>query len=150
AGTGPLLLAVASYLHKRGAIVVAVCEQASLVSLGAFALRLLEHPGKLAPAWDLRRDRTRVDSLTSTSPLAAAGTRIVASVVIASKGPQQRIACDYLACRFHLVPNTELASLLGCRLQDGFVQVDELQTTSVPNIFCPGEPTGIGGVDLAL
>src|SRR5215471_13201641 len=61
AGTGPLLLAVAAYLHKRGAIVVAVCEQASLVSLGAFALRLLEHPGKLAQAWGLRRELARVD-----------------------------------------------------------------------------------------
>jgi len=37
AGTGPLLLAVASYLKKHGAIVVAVCEQASRASLAAFA-----------------------------------------------------------------------------------------------------------------
>jgi NADPH-dependent 2,4-dienoyl-CoA reductase/sulfur reductase-like enzyme len=40
--------------------------------------------------------------------------------------------------------------LLGCRLRKGFVQVDESQRTSVPDIFCAGEPTGIGGVDLSL
>jgi hypothetical protein len=30
------------------------------------------------------------------------------------------------------------------------VEVDEWQATSVENIFCAGEPTGIGGVDCAL
>jgi NADPH-dependent 2,4-dienoyl-CoA reductase/sulfur reductase-like enzyme len=62
----------------------------------------------------------------------------------------QTIKCDYLACGFHLVPNTELASLLGCRLEDGYVLVDDLQRTSVPNALCAGEPTGIGGVELSL
>jgi NADPH-dependent 2,4-dienoyl-CoA reductase/sulfur reductase-like enzyme len=82
--------------------------------------------------------------------MAAVGNQILESVVMSVKGTQQRISCDYLACGFHLVPNTELAALVGCRLEGGFVQVDELQTTSVPNIFCAGEPAGIGGVDLAL
>ncbi|HTM39140.1 MAG TPA: FAD/NAD(P)-binding oxidoreductase [Terriglobales bacterium] len=150
AGTGPLLLAVASYLNQRGAIVVAICEQASLATLGAFGLRLFEHPGKIAQAWGLHRELARVRLLTSAWPMAAVGNQILESVVMSVKGTQQRISCDYLACGFHLVPNTELAALVGCRLEGGFVQVDELQTTSVPNIFCAGEPAGIGGVDLAL
>jgi NADPH-dependent 2,4-dienoyl-CoA reductase/sulfur reductase-like enzyme len=74
----------------------------------------------------------------------------VQSVVISRGGKHEEIACDYLACGFHLVPNTALAVLLGCRLQNGFVQVDEFQRTSQPNVFCAGEPTGIGGVDLSL
>ena len=63
---------------------------------------------------------------------------------------EKAIACDYLACGFHLVPNSELAMLLGCRVQDDLVQVDDYQQTSVPGIFCAGEPTGIGGLELSL
>jgi hypothetical protein len=33
-----------------------------------------------------------------------------------------------------VVPNVELAVLLGCRLEHDFVAVDDLQQTSVPNI----------------
>ena len=40
--------------------------------------------------------------------------------------------------------------MLGCKLRDSFVHVDDLQQTSVPGIFCAGEPTGIGGLELAL
>ena len=48
------------------------------------------------------------------------------------------------------MPNSELAELLGCRVQDDLVQVDDFQQTSVPGIFCAGEPTGIGGLELSL
>jgi NADPH-dependent 2,4-dienoyl-CoA reductase/sulfur reductase-like enzyme len=60
------------------------------------------------------------------------------------------MACDLLACGFHLVPNIELARLLGCLIVDGFVAVDEYQQTSVSDVYCAGEPTGIGGVDAAI
>jgi hypothetical protein len=39
---------------------------------------------------------------------------------------------------------------LGCELKDGFVWVDSNQATSVPNVYCAGEPTGVGGADGAL
>jgi D-hydroxyproline dehydrogenase subunit alpha len=58
--------------------------------------------------------------------------------------------CDYLACGFGLVPNLELPVLLGCEIQDGAVQVDEWQQTSVSRLFCAGETTGVGGLELAL
>jgi NADPH-dependent 2,4-dienoyl-CoA reductase/sulfur reductase-like enzyme len=35
-------------------------------------------------------------------------------------------------------------------MANGFVQVNEFQATSVPDVFCAGEPTGIGGADRAL
>ena len=60
------------------------------------------------------------------------------------------MAVDYLACGFGLVPNTEAAQLLGCRLDDGFVAVDSKQETTVAGVYCAGEPTGIGGLDKAL
>jgi hypothetical protein len=62
----------------------------------------------------------------------------------------QVIACDYLACGFHLVPNLELQLLLGCKIRGACVEVDDFQQTSVQGILCAGEPTGVGGVELAL
>jgi len=53
-------------------------------------------------------------------------------------------------CGFGLVPNVELGALLGTNVVGGAIMVDDLQQTSVPNIFCAGESTGIGGVDLCL
>jgi NADPH-dependent 2,4-dienoyl-CoA reductase/sulfur reductase-like enzyme len=58
--------------------------------------------------------------------------------------------CDYLACGFGLIPNVELGALLGCLMTDSGVQVDEYQQTSVPGVFCAGEATGIGGLELSL
>jgi NAD(P)H-nitrite reductase large subunit len=58
--------------------------------------------------------------------------------------------CDCAAIGFGLYPNSELASLLGCRMQGPFVAVDELQRSSIPDVYCAGECTGIGGVDLSL
>ena len=57
---------------------------------------------------------------------------------------------DYLACGFHLVPNVELAELLGCIVDGGSVRVDDFQQTSVSNVYCAGESTGIGGLELSL
>jgi NADPH-dependent 2,4-dienoyl-CoA reductase/sulfur reductase-like enzyme len=55
-----------------------------------------------------------------------------------------------LACGFHLVPNIELAELLGCLIVDGFVAVDDFQQTSVSAVYGAGELTSIGGVDASL
>jgi D-hydroxyproline dehydrogenase subunit alpha len=150
AGTGPLLLAVAAYLKNHGAKVVAIYEQASRAALAKFALKVVSQKGKLAQALSLRKGLRAIPIITSAWPVAAKGNGGVQSVVISRGGEHEEIACDYLACGFHLVPNTELAVLLGCRLQNGFVQVDDFQQTSQPNVFCAGEPTGIGGVELSL
>jgi NADPH-dependent 2,4-dienoyl-CoA reductase/sulfur reductase-like enzyme len=57
--------------------------------------------------------------------------------------------CDLVACGFHLVPNTELAFLLGCRVTGNGVEVNAEQQTSVAGMYCAGEPTGVAGVDAA-
>jgi NADPH-dependent 2,4-dienoyl-CoA reductase/sulfur reductase-like enzyme len=150
AGSGPLLLAVAAYLRKHGAGVPLICEQASLSSLATFGLSLLRYPSKVTQAFSLRRELSGIRLLTGSAPIAAEGDQVLRAVSILRGDKTEKIACDYLACGFHLVPNTELATLLGCRLRNGFVEVDELQRTSVPDIFCVGEPTGIGGVELSL
>src|SRR5207245_414378 len=58
--------------------------------------------------------------------------------------------CNYAAIAFGLYPNIELPSLLNCRLRNDTVEVDEYGRTSVPDVYCVGECTGIGGVDLSL
>jgi NADPH-dependent 2,4-dienoyl-CoA reductase/sulfur reductase-like enzyme len=150
AGTGPLLLAVAAYLRSHGAEIPIICEQASWSKLARFGLRLFTDRQKAAQALQLRRDLARVPFAANTWPVAAHGRTAVESVTILRNGKSEEIACDYLACGFHLVPNTELAALLGCQLRSAFVEVDDLQRTTLPNVFCAGEPTSIGGLELSL
>jgi NADPH-dependent 2,4-dienoyl-CoA reductase/sulfur reductase-like enzyme len=48
------------------------------------------------------------------------------------------------------VPAVELARSLGCALTtEGSVRCDDDMRTSVPHVFAAGEPTGIGGAELA-
>jgi len=82
--------------------------------------------------------------------VSAEGARGLEAVVLRSGNETWREPCDYLACGFGLVPNLELALLMGCDVRDGFVAVDQFQQTSVAGVYCAGEPTGIGGVDAAL
>jgi D-hydroxyproline dehydrogenase subunit alpha len=147
AGTGPLLVAVAAGLRKHGATVVAICEQASWTSLVRLGGALLLESQKLSEAISLRRQLAGVRFLSSCWPLEAQGQEKLEAVLTSR---QERVACDYLACGFHLVPNTELAQLVGCQLRDGYVQVDEFQETSLAGVLCAGEPTGIGGLELSL
>jgi len=150
AGTGPLLLAVASYLRKQGAEILLICEQASLRKLARFAMMMIGHPGKIRQGLQLRKDIAGIPLATSSWPVAAHGQQTLQSVTISRAGKSETVKCDYLACGYHLVPNTELPILLGCRTRNGYVQVNDFQQTTVEGILCAGEPTGIGGVDSAL
>jgi len=150
AGTGPLLLAVAAYLRKHGAEIPVICEQASWSKLARFAAALLGQPGKIAQALRLKKQLAGIPFAVNSWPLAAQGQQILESVSISRGGKSETIPCDYLACGFHLVPNVELPQLLGCQINGGSVQVDEFQQTSIDGIFCAGEPTGIGGVELSI
>jgi D-hydroxyproline dehydrogenase subunit alpha len=150
AGTGPLLLAVAAYLHEHGANVLMICEQASRGSLAKFAAQLTRWPSKIAQGFQLKRQLAGIPLAPSSWPLAAHGRKKLESVTISHAGKTEDIACDYLACGFHLVPNLELPSLLGCAIVKSRVQVNDFQETIVSSVFCAGEPTGIGGVESAL
>jgi NADPH-dependent 2,4-dienoyl-CoA reductase/sulfur reductase-like enzyme len=150
AGTGPLLLAVAEYLKRKGAAVAAVIEQAPRYRVNKFALALMRSPSKLRQAIGLRAKLSGIPYMTDSWVTAARGDGRVRSVEVMRRGKAGVIECDYLACGFHLVPNLELARLAGCRISNGAVAVDARQRTSIPNIFCVGETVGIGGVDCAL
>lgn len=150
AGTGPLLLAVAAFLRKHGAEIPVICEQASWSSLARFGVALSKWPEKIIQGLRLKRDLIGIPFVPNSWPLAAHGQQAVESVTISRAGKNESIPCDYLACGFHLVPNLELPLLLGCAIANGCVQVDGFQTTTVSSIFCAGEPTSIGGMELAL
>src|SRR5579862_4401624 len=147
AGTGPLLLAVASYLRKQGAEIPFICEQASWTSLARFGAALARSPAKIVQGLKLKLDLSGTSLAANSWPLAAHGQTTLERVTISRAGRIEEIPCDYLACGFHLVPNIELPMLLGCSVDNGFVQVDEFQQTTIPSIFCAGEPTSIGGVE---
>jgi NADPH-dependent 2,4-dienoyl-CoA reductase/sulfur reductase-like enzyme len=150
AGSGPLLLAVAAYLKKRGARVVVIAEQAPVSKLVRFGLGLVAEPAKLREAARLRWELRGVPYRLGCWPVAAEGDDKLRSVTFSDGHKSWKLPCDYLACGFGLVPNLELPSLLGCSIGDGAVQVDEWQQTTVPGVFCAGETTGVGGLDLAL
>lgn len=150
AGTGPLLLAVAAYLRKRGAEIPLICEQTSWSSLARFGASLFGCPEKLVQALHLRKELGGVQFVANSWPLSALGRHALENVTVSLSGKTETIPCDYLACGFHLVPNIELPILLGCQIQAGFVEVDDFQETRASRVFCAGEPTGIGGVELSL
>jgi NADPH-dependent 2,4-dienoyl-CoA reductase/sulfur reductase-like enzyme len=153
AGSGPLLLAVAVHLREYGAHVTIVAEQAPMSQLAPFALSLWSHPAKIWQGIGYRAALGKTPYRTGCWPVSALAdktTGLLKSVAFTDGTKTWDERCDLLACGFHLVPNTELASLLGCNLRGDFVKVDEQQQTSVPNVYCAGEPTGIAGLDAAL
>ncbi|HJS51453.1 MAG TPA: FAD/NAD(P)-binding oxidoreductase [Pyrinomonadaceae bacterium] len=150
AGTGPLLLAVADYLRSKGGKIVAIAEQASAAKIRRFAIGLGRTPSKISQAAGLRARLFGIPYLKDCWVTEGGGGDKLRSVTLMRNGKHSTVDCDLLACGFHLVPNVELASLLRCRVENGFVAVDKFQQTSVENIYCAGEPTGIGGVESSL
>jgi NADPH-dependent 2,4-dienoyl-CoA reductase/sulfur reductase-like enzyme len=150
AGTGPLLLAVAATLIEKGAVVAAIVEQAGLPALARFAAGLAFTPSKAVQAVQLGARLRGVPYYANSYVAMARGDLLLRSVQVLRKGAKLDIDCDYLACGYGLLPNTELARALGCETAQGAVRVDRWQRTSVPDVFCAGEGTGVGGVDLAL
>ena len=147
AGSGPLLLAVAGYLRSHGSEVLLIAEQASSLRLARFGLTLIKQPNKLSQAFALSKGIKYLKDCWITR---AHGDEKLQSVVLQRHGKSWSVACDYLAYGFHLVPNLELAELLGCEINSGAVRVDEFQQTSVSHVYAAGEATGIGGLELSL
>ena len=150
AGTGPLLFAVAAYLREHGANVPWIIEQASRSRLLKFGLALLNESSKRRHAIELKRRLRGVKYVSGCWPVAAHGDQKLTSVTLQRGRKRWQVECDYLACGFHLVPNLELAELLGCKITNAAVSVDEFQQTSVPHVYAAGEATGIGGLELSL
>jgi NADPH-dependent 2,4-dienoyl-CoA reductase/sulfur reductase-like enzyme len=137
-------------LHQHGAIIVAIAEQAPWQQVCRFGLALIAHPDKLWQGAVLKLRLSGVPYRFGVWPVGVEGEQQVRRVKLTNGSRAWYEECDVLACAFGLVPNTELASALGCELRDGFVKVDRYQATSLTNVCCAGEPAGIGGADCAL
>ncbi|OXY94960.1 NAD(P)/FAD-dependent oxidoreductase [Streptomyces diastatochromogenes] len=160
AGTGPLLLPVATGLAAAGARVAALVESADPKALVRRAPVLAAQPGKLAEgAWysgQLVRHGVRV--LPRHTVVEAHGADRLEAVTVAGldrdgrlrPGTARRIPCDTLAVGHGMLPHTDLAETLGCTLSGTDVRVDGEQRTDVPGVWAAGETTGIGGAALAL
>jgi NADPH-dependent 2,4-dienoyl-CoA reductase/sulfur reductase-like enzyme len=160
AGTGPLLLPVATGLAAAGVEVAALVESADprafLRGAGALAAR----PGKAAEGirYGARLLRHRVPFVPLHTVVEAHGTERLDAVTVAALGPdgrvvagtRRRIPCDTLAVGHGMIPHTDLAGALGCRVDGSGVDVDDEQRTDVPGVWAAGETTGIGGAELSL
>ncbi len=150
AGSGPLLLAVADGVKKYGAHIISIAEQAPWSRVMGFGLGLWAHPGKLWQGAQIKLHLLGVPYRCGVWPVRAEGDEQVGRVTLTNGRRTWTEECDLLACGFGLVPNVELPLVLGCELSGGFLRVDPWQTTSLKNVYCAGEPTGVGGADCAL
>ncbi|WP_420802540.1 FAD-dependent oxidoreductase [Streptomyces cavernae] len=160
AGTGPLLLPVAAGLAAAGAEVAALVDSAVPKHFLRHGGRFAAHPAKLLEgaryAAELARHRIRVAAHHTVT--AAHGEDRLEFVTVAAldadgrvrPGTERRIPCDTLAVGHGLLPHTDLAETLGCRLDGTRVHVDDEQRTDVPGVWAAGEITGIGGAALSL
>ncbi|MGA5314414.1 NAD(P)/FAD-dependent oxidoreductase [Streptomyces pseudogriseolus] len=157
AGTGPLLLPVATGLAAAGVRVAALVESTDPAHLPRHARALA---GKLpeAAGYAARLLRHRVPVLTRHTVVRAHGEDRLTGVTVAAldargrvqPGTERLLPCDALAVGHGMLPHTDLAETLGCRLDGHAVAVDAEQRTDVPGVWAAGEATGIGGAALAL
>jgi D-hydroxyproline dehydrogenase subunit alpha len=146
AGSGPLLLAAADTARRHGAHVLAVVEQAPLARVARFVASLVLTPQKLAQAIALGAVRYRMESVV----VKAHGSARVQAVTIRTRGRDETLEADRIACGYGLVPNSTLALALGCTIDDdGAIRVDDAQRTALGYIYAAGECTGIGGMELS-
>ena len=150
AGSGPLLLAVAANLRHAGANVRIIAEQASFTALRPFLLHLVREPAKLLQGAALRMRLLGVPYRFGCWVERAEGEGKLQAIHLRQGARRWIEPCDYAGIGYGLYPNNELANLLGCRLDGSRVIVDDYGETSLPGVYCAGEPTGIGGVDAAL
>ncbi|EMF02097.1 FAD-dependent oxidoreductase [Streptomyces mobaraensis NBRC 13819 = DSM 40847] len=164
AGSGPLLLAVASSLAAAGARVPAVVEASGYLGYARHPRALAVNPHKAfeAAVHGGALLRHRVPVRTRSAVTRVHGTDRVEAVTVTRldrdwrpvPGTGRRIACDALAVGHGLEPRVELATGLGCatrRTPDGghALAVDGLQRTTVPGLWAAGEAAGVGGWQLA-
>lgn len=150
AGSGPLLLSVAAFLRRQGAEIMCIAEQSPPIRVYRFGINLLSRPSKLLSAVALRAELSHVPYDIGWYPVRAEGDEKVTSVTMTNGRNERAYHCEMLACGFGLVPNVELALLLGCGLDGGFVRVNENMESDVPGVFCVGELVAIGGAEAAV
>ncbi|WP_233841124.1 FAD/NAD(P)-binding oxidoreductase [Dyella sp. 2HG41-7] len=153
AGAGPLLWAAAATAQRHGARVLGIYEQAGAKAVHDFARTLWRWPGKAVQAAVLRTQLADVPYRYGCAVRRAMGDDALQTIEVDGPHGVERIECDQLAVGYGLIPNTELAHMLGCALKlEGahpYVAVDAMQRSSIANVYAAGELCGIGGRDTA-
>ncbi len=149
AGSGPLLIASQATARAAGAQVIAVVEQAPWRALLQFGFSLGLTPSKAWQAMRLTQGFAGMHYWADSIVTQALGSGRVEAAVIARGAREVTIECDRIACGYGLVPNVSLAQMMGCAVEQGAIEVDNAQRTSVPGVWAAGECTGIGGMELA-
>jgi NADPH-dependent 2,4-dienoyl-CoA reductase/sulfur reductase-like enzyme len=165
AGTGPLLLVVASQLAKAGAEIIAVADPVPHTAL-------LRHAVPLLKAWSITRDGVgyRWNLLKRGIPWIAPSvlTRVegkdeVSTATISSAdkdwrpiaGTERTFNVDTVCIGYGLLPSVELPRLCGCafRYEESadawLVERDEYFETSVRGVYVVGDGAGIAGAAVA-
>ncbi|WP_051900215.1 NAD(P)/FAD-dependent oxidoreductase [Streptomyces aureus] len=160
AGSGPLLLPVATGLSAAGVEVAALVESLDPRRLSRAAVALASAPGKAVEGalYAFQLLRHRIPFLPRHTVVEAQGEGHLEAVTVAALGPDGRvrpgtarsIPCEAFAVGHGMIPHTDLAEALGCRVDGVNVSVDDEQRTDVPGVWAAGETTGIGGAELAL
>ncbi|WP_370356616.1 FAD-dependent oxidoreductase [Catenulispora sp. EB89] len=159
AGTGPLLLPVATGLATAGAKVLGLYEANNIRGYAKNPLPLITNPTKLTEGLDYARQltRARITVHTGRMIIEAQGTDTLEAVVAARPDgtDPQHIPCDTLAIGYGLAPQIDLALTLGAaptHLTDGTIalRVNTTQRTTIPGLYAAGETAGVAGAETAL
>lgn len=150
AGTGPLIWPVAHYLATHGAILSAIIEQQPVTRLMRFGTALLCSLEKTRQVLTYCSAVWRTPIRLASTVTAVHATRDGLAVSVQTAHTTHTITCDLLGMGYHLVPNLELAQLLGCTTTPSGVVTDNVLRTTQPHIFAIGESRGIAGIDCAI
>jgi thioredoxin reductase/bacterioferritin-associated ferredoxin len=165
AGSGPLLLLVASKIVAAGGDVVAVVDASPRASWLSQLGSMIARPDLVAKGalWLLQLLKARVPIHSGAAIRAIHGTDGVTSVEIGRidrnwqplDGPVETIPVDAVCLGFGLLPSTEITRLLGARhcydpeLGGWAPEVNAALETSVPGLFVAGDGGGVRGADAA-
>jgi NADPH-dependent 2,4-dienoyl-CoA reductase/sulfur reductase-like enzyme len=163
-GSGPFLLAVADDLSVRGCIVEVIDAAPWSASLrGLVAIARDREIAQQAAGYLARLQQRGVRRRYAEMVTAIHGTEYVEGATIHAvdedwrpiPGTARTVAVDAVCIGFGFVPQLELAQALGCGLRRDrraasyFVQVDDAQRATLPDIYAAGEITGTDGKRVA-
>jgi NADPH-dependent 2,4-dienoyl-CoA reductase/sulfur reductase-like enzyme len=163
-GTGPLLFSAAAHLIEAGVEVVDVCEASHVLPKGIlYGPTMLGQWNRLVEGAKylniMRKGKTFYK--TGWSILEAHGKDHVEEAVIVKvddnsvpiPGTQKIVKVDTVVTGYGLMPNIDLARLIGCKLEyepkkGGWVPArDGTLQTSLPGVYAAGDGAGIGGAE---
>ncbi len=149
AGSGPLLLPVAAAVAQAGGHLALVAEQAPWQTLAAFAAVAFRSPARVMQAIRYR-SAFRAPYRVGTWVTRALGTERLSEVELTDGHRRWIEPCEWLGHSVGLVPNTDLARLLGCALAGVGIAVDAEQRTTCEGVWAAGECTGVKGEMAAI